>query len=60
VNFRKSSFVDWHHFDADSDPNFHVDADPDQDPDWHQHNADPHADPTRTFTHVGNQIFFSF
>jgi hypothetical protein len=30
----------------DLDPNFHVDAypDPDQDPDWHQNDADPHAD----------------
>ncbi len=35
------------------DPNFHVDADPDADPDWHQNNADPHADPTKSFTHVG-------
>ncbi len=45
----------WHRFDADPDPNFPVDADPD--PDWHQNNADPHADPTRT---VGKSDFFSF
>jgi hypothetical protein len=35
--------VDLHRFDADLNPNFHVDADPD--PDWHQNEADPHADP---------------
>jgi hypothetical protein len=28
----------------DPDPNFHVDADPN--PDWHQNDADPHANPT--------------
>lgn len=33
------------------DPNFHFDAGPD--PDWHQNDAKPHADPTPTFTHVG-------
>jgi hypothetical protein len=27
----------------------------DPDPDWHQNNADPHADPTVSFTHVGKQ-----
>jgi hypothetical protein len=37
--------VDRHCFDADqdSDPNFHVYADPD--PDWHQNDADPHNFP---------------
>jgi hypothetical protein len=30
-----------------------VDADPDPDPDWHQNDADPHADPTLSSTHVG-------
>jgi hypothetical protein len=40
--------VDRHHFDADPDPNIHVDAD--SDPDWHQYDADPHADPTPSFT----------
>ncbi len=42
-------------FDADPDPNFHVDADPD--PDRHQNNADPHADPTPSFTYVGKSEF---
>jgi hypothetical protein len=37
--------------DSDTDPNFQVDADPDTD--WHQNDADPHADPTPSFTHVG-------
>ncbi len=34
-------------FDADPhpDPTLHFDADPDPNPDWHQNNADPHADP---------------
>jgi hypothetical protein len=35
---------------VDQHPNFHVDSDPD--PDWHQNNADPHADPTTSLTHV--------
>jgi hypothetical protein len=47
VIFHESSVMDWHRFDADLDPNFHVDADPD--PDWHQNNADPHADPIPNF-----------
>jgi hypothetical protein len=29
-----------------------VDPDPDPDPDWHQHNTDPNADPTSSFTHI--------
>jgi hypothetical protein len=36
-------------FDADPDPNFHVD------PDWHQNDADPHADPTGSFARVGKK-----
>jgi hypothetical protein len=56
--------VDRHRFDADPDPdpNFHVDASqgPDPDPDWHQNYAVPHADPTPSFTHVGNLFFFTF
>ncbi len=35
------------------DPNFHIYADPDPDQDWNQNDADPHADPTPSFTHVG-------
>jgi hypothetical protein len=53
--------VDRHRFYADPnpDPNFHVDADPDPDPDpdCHQHAANPHADPTPSFTHVGKSDF---
>jgi hypothetical protein len=53
--------VDRHRF-ADPDPylNFHVDADPDLDlhPDWHLNDADPHADPTLSFTHVGKTFYF--
>jgi len=30
------------------------------DPDWDQHDADPHTDPTPSFTHVGKSEFFSF
>ncbi len=53
--------MDWHCFDADPNPNFHVDADPDPDPEWHQNEADPHADPTPSFTHVGKlEYFFTF
>jgi hypothetical protein len=40
--------VDRHRFDADPDPNFHVDADPGADLDWHQHDAYP----TQSFTHA--------
>jgi hypothetical protein len=51
--------VDRHRFDADPDSNFHVIADPDPDPDWHQIDGDPHADTTRpSFTHVGKSEFF--
>jgi hypothetical protein len=48
----KFSVVDRHRFDADSDPNFHVDAD------RHQNDADPHADPTSRFPHVGKSKYF--
>ncbi len=44
--------VDRHRFDADPDPNLHVDADPGPVPDWHQNDAEQHADPTLGFTHV--------
>jgi hypothetical protein len=47
-------------FVADPDPNIHVDANPDPDLDWHQHNAYPLADPTPSFTVVGKSIFFYF
>ncbi len=57
------SVVDRHRFDANLDPdqNFHVDADqdPGPDPDWHQNDADPQADATPSFTHVG-QFFCAF
>jgi hypothetical protein len=36
-------------------PNF--DANPDLDLDRHQHDADPHADPTPRYEHVENMIF---
>jgi hypothetical protein len=58
-----TSVVDRHRFDADSDavPTLHVDADPDPDPDWHQNNADPHADPSPSFTPVEEvRGFFTF
>jgi hypothetical protein len=42
------SVVYRHRFDPDpgpgADPNFYVDADPD--PDWHQHDANPQANPS--------------
>jgi hypothetical protein len=38
--------VDWH-------PNFHFDVDPDPDPERRQNDADPHADPSPSFTLVG-------
>jgi hypothetical protein len=37
--------VDRHHFDVDTDPY--------PDPDRHQNDADPHADLTPSFSHVG-------
>jgi hypothetical protein len=41
--------------------NFHIDADPDQDPDWHQNDADPYRDLTPSFTLVGkSELFFKF
>jgi hypothetical protein len=30
------------------------------DPDWHQDDGDPHADPTPSFILVGNYRFFTF
>jgi hypothetical protein len=49
--FFGSVVVDRHRVDADQDPgpdsNFHVDAYPD--PDWHQDDANPQADPTPSF-----------
>jgi hypothetical protein len=53
--------VRYRHNDADPDHNFHVDANianPFPDPDWHKNNADPHADLTKKFTHVGKSDFF--
>ncbi len=46
-----------HPFDADPDldPNFHVEADPD--PDWHQNEADPHADPNPSLQMLGKKYF---
>jgi hypothetical protein len=40
------------------DPTFYFDADPDPDADWHQNNADPHADHTPSFTHNGKWANF--
>ncbi len=53
------SVVDQHRFNAslEPDPNFQVDADLDPDPDWHQNDADPHADLTPSLTYVGILIF---
>jgi hypothetical protein len=49
--------------DLDSDPTLHVDAVPDPDPDWHQNDADPHADPTPSFTPIedirGSSLLFT-
>ncbi len=53
-----SCVVDRHRYDADPNPNFLVDLDPD--PDWHQNDASPHADPTPSFTHVGKSFIFYF
>jgi hypothetical protein len=39
--------VDRHRVDVDPDPNFHFGAD--MYPEWHQKDADPHADPTPNF-----------
>ncbi len=52
--------MDRHRFDADldPDPSFLIDVDPD--PDWHQNDADPHADPTPSFTHVGKSEYFVY
>jgi hypothetical protein len=53
---KKTSVVvlDRQRFDADPGPDFHFDADPDTDPEWHQTDADPHVDHTLIckFTHA--------
>jgi hypothetical protein len=53
------SVADRHRFGANPDPNFHVDANPDP-PDWHQNDADPHADPTQNLHLLDNKknIFY--
>ncbi len=51
-----SSVVDRHSFNAV--PDFRVGADPD--PDWHQNDADSHADPNPSFTHVGKSDFYFY
>jgi hypothetical protein len=43
-------------FGADPDSNIQYDADPD--PDGHQKEDDPHADPSTSFTHVRKYSFF--
>ncbi len=53
--------MDKHRFDADTDPdhNFHCNAGPD--PDWHQNEADPHADLIQCFAHIRkSELFFTF
>jgi hypothetical protein len=42
--------VDRHRFDADLYP----------DPNWHQNDADPHAEPTPSFIQVGKPKYFRF
>ncbi len=37
--------------------NIDADLDPDPSPDWHQNDAEPHADPTLSFTHVEKSHF---
>jgi hypothetical protein len=49
------NIVDQHRL-CGPDPNFHVEAVPD--PDWHQNDADPHADPTPSLINVGKSYFF--
>ncbi len=57
-----STVVDCHLFEANPDPetNFHVDADQDLDPDWHQNNGDPQADPIPNFTQVEKSEFLKY
>ncbi len=52
------SVVDRHRFDTDPDPDFHFNAEPDTDPEWHQTDAGPHADPTLScnFIHVRKNV----
>jgi hypothetical protein len=52
--------VDQHRVDADPDPKFHLEADPDPYPNWHQNDADPHTVPTSTFIHVEKSDFLYF
>jgi hypothetical protein len=47
-----TSVVDRHRFDADPNPNFLFNAEPDTDPERHKNNANPYADPTnRMYTY---------
>jgi hypothetical protein len=53
----RSSVVDRQLFDSDPDPNFLVEADPVPDPDLHQNDANPRADPTPSFHMLENQDY---
>jgi hypothetical protein len=50
--------MDRHRFDADTDPdpNFHCNTGPDSD--WHQNDANSHADPIQCFAHIRKSEFF--
>jgi hypothetical protein len=51
--------VDRHRFDADPDPNVHVDCWCRSDPGRIQNDDDLHANPNPSFTHVGKSESFS-
>ncbi len=51
------SVADRHRFGADPDPNFHVDANPDP-ADWHENDADPHADHIQSLHILENKKTF--
>ncbi len=54
---RTCSVVDPHHFDADPDPTYHFDAEPDMDPDsWFLFDADPEFYLTHFFTRMQIRI----
>jgi hypothetical protein len=57
TTLHRHSVEDRHRFNADPDPNVHIDAVPD--PDRNQNGFDPHADPTPGFTLVGKSEFFT-
>ncbi len=52
--------MDRHRVVADPDLDFHFDANPDLDPDWHQNDPDPHAGSDQVLHMLENRGKYTF